>query len=122
VELLKQPQYQPLPVEQQVVSIWAVANGFTDELPVPDVRRFESELNEFLRDRHGELYDHIREQGTLPEDQEEKLRSAIDEFKNQFSPTQAADAPKEKEADELEGEEEEERLKRKRRKPPEKKE
>src|SRR5207244_9992613 len=84
VELLKQPQYQPMPVEQQVISIWAVANGFTDDLPVADVRRFESELHEFLRDRHGELSDHIREQGSLPEDQEEKLRSAIEEFKGPF--------------------------------------
>src|SRR5881392_3062248 len=67
VELLKQPQYQPMPVEQQVVSIWTVANGFTDELPLPDIRRFESELHEFLRERHGDLVDHIRDQGTLPD-------------------------------------------------------
>ncbi|MFN2542978.1 MAG: F0F1 ATP synthase subunit alpha, partial [Actinomycetota bacterium] len=52
VELQKQPQYQPMPVERQVVSIWAVANGFTDDLPVSDVRRFESELHDFLANSH----------------------------------------------------------------------
>ena len=69
------------------MSIWAVANGFTDDLPVSDVRRFESELHEFLRDRHADLFQHIREQGTLPEEVEEKLRSALEEFKEQFSPS-----------------------------------
>jgi F-type H+-transporting ATPase subunit alpha len=107
VELLKQPQYQPVPVEQQVVAIWAVANGFTDDLPVADIRRFESELNEFLRDKYADVYDHVREQGTLPEEQEEKLRKAIEEFKGQFSPSQVPGAGHEKEADALEDESEE---------------
>src|SRR2546421_556011 len=70
VELLKQPQYQPMPVEDQVVSIWAITNGYTDDLPVSDVRRFESELHEFLKDKDADLYEHIAEQGTLPEDLE----------------------------------------------------
>src|SRR5438067_9921735 len=118
VELLKQPQYQPMPVEQQVISIWTVANGFTDDLPVSDVRRFESELHEFLRDRHGSIYERIRDEGTLPEDAEGKLRDAIEEFKGQFSPSKEAGAGKEAEADELEeGEESEEKMKRVRRKP-----
>jgi len=94
-----------------------VANGFTDDIPVADVRRFESELQEFLRDGHGDIYDRIREEGTLPEDAEGKLRKAIEEFKEQFSPSEAPGAPKEAQADELEGEEEE-KLKRVRRKPP----
>jgi F-type H+-transporting ATPase subunit alpha len=120
VELLKQPQYVPMPVEEQVVSIWAVANGFTDDLPVPDVRRFESEMHEFLRDRHGDVLRHIREQGTLPEDVEETLRSALEEFKGQFSPSSSEGRPpREAEAGELE-DEQEEKMKRVRRKPPEK--
>jgi F-type H+-transporting ATPase subunit alpha len=118
VELLKQPQYQPMPVEQQVISIWAVANGFTDDLPLPDVRRFESELHEFLRERHDDLCEHIRGEGSLPEEIEGKLREAVEEFKNQFSPSGEERPPKEAEAGELEGEEEQEKLKRKRRKPP----
>ena len=118
VELLKQPQYQPMPVEQQVVSIWTVANGFTDDLPVSDVRRFESELHEFLRDRHGSIYERIRDEGTLPEDAEGKLRDAIEGFKGQFSPSKESGPGKEAEADELEeGEESEEKMKRVRRKP-----
>src|SRR5207253_5478034 len=117
VELLKQPQYQPMPVEQQVISIWTVANGFTDDLPVSDVRRFESELHEFLRDRHGSIYERIRDEGTLPEDAEGKLREAIEEFKGQFSPSKEAGAGKEAKAGELEGEESEEKMKRVHRKP-----
>ena len=107
-----------MPVQEQVVSIWAVANGFTDDLPLSDVRRFESELHEFLRDRHDDLSRHIAEEGTLPEDLEGKLREAVEEFKKQFAPTEAEQAPKEAEAGEMEGEEEEEKMKRVRRKPP----
>ena len=111
-------RFRQRPVEQQVVSIWAVANGFTDDLPVADVRRFESELQEFLRDRFGSIYERIRDEGTLPEDAEGKLREAIEEFKGQFSPSKEAGAGKEAEADELEeGEESEEKMKRVRRKP-----
>jgi F-type H+-transporting ATPase subunit alpha len=118
VELLKQPQYQPMRVEDQVISIWAASNGFADDLPVPDIRRFEQELHEFLRDRHSELYDNIREQGTLPEDAEGKLREAVEEFKGQFSPSGQEKPPKEAEAGEMEDEEGEEKMKRVRRKPP----
>jgi F-type H+-transporting ATPase subunit alpha len=120
VELLKQPQYQPMRVEEQVVSIWAVANGFTDDLPVQDVGRFEREMHEFLRDRHADLYQHIAEQGTLPEDLEGKLRDAVEEFKGQFAPSGQDKAPKEAEAGQLEGEEEQEKMKKVRRKPPRK--
>jgi len=84
---------------------------------VADVRRFESELHDFLRDRYAEIYERIREEGTLPEDAEGKLRSAVQEFQGQFSPSAGPRAPKEAEAEELEGEEEE-KMKRVRRKPP----
>ena len=94
-----------------------MANGFTDDLPVADVRRFESELHEFLRDRYGTVYERIRDEGTLPEDAETKLREAIEEFKGQFSPSKEPGAGKEAEAGELEGEESEEKMKRVRRKP-----
>jgi F-type H+-transporting ATPase subunit alpha len=118
VELLKQPQYQPMPAEDQVISIWAIANGYTDDLPVSDVRRFESEMHDYLKDKHREIYEHIREQGTLPEDVENTLRDAVKEFKDQFAPSEGQ-APKEAEADELEeGEEGQETMKRVRRTPP----
>jgi len=117
VELLKQPQYQPLSVEDQVVSIWAITNGYTDDLPVSDVRRFESEMHDYLKDKHPELYEHIREQGTLPEDVEGNLRDAVKEFKEQFSPSEKEKPPHEAEAGELEGEEEQDKMKKVRRKP-----
>src|SRR5213078_3589422 len=55
VELLKQPQYQPQPVEDQVISIWTGANGYLDDVPVEDVRRFERELLEYMRTRKPEV-------------------------------------------------------------------
>ena len=73
--------------------------------------------------RHADLFQHIREQGTLPEEVEEKLRSALEEFKEQFSPSsEDGKAPKEAEAGELEDEEEQEKMKKKVRRKPSKKE
>ncbi len=84
VELLKQDQYQPMPVERQVVSIWSGSNGFLDNVPVPDVRRFERELLEFMETSHPEVLEHIRDQGTLPDDVENQLRDAVSEFARRF--------------------------------------
>src|SRR5574341_1007498 len=84
VELLKQGQYQPMPVEQQVISIWAGGNGFLDAIPVPEVRRFERELLEYMEAHHPEIGQHIRERGTLPEEVETKLREAVTEFARRF--------------------------------------
>src|ERR1700758_3722807 len=68
VELLKQPQYAPFPVEEQVVSIWAGSNGYMDDVPVEDIRRFESEFLDFLRRSHDGILAAIRESKTLSED------------------------------------------------------
>jgi F-type H+-transporting ATPase subunit alpha len=84
VELLKQGQYQPMPVEQQVISIWAGGNGFLDRIPVSDVRRFERELLEFMEANHPEIGRHIREQGTLPDEVESELREAVTELGRRF--------------------------------------
>jgi F-type H+-transporting ATPase subunit alpha len=84
VELLKQDQYEPLPVERQVVSIWSGSNGFLDGVPVADVRRFERELLDFMESSHPEILDHIRDKGTLPDDVEAKLRDAVTEFSRRF--------------------------------------
>jgi F-type H+-transporting ATPase subunit alpha len=84
VELLKQDQYQPMPVERQVVSIWTGSNGFLDNVPVPDVRRFERELLEFMESSHPEIFGHIRDKGTLPDDVENQLRDAVSEFARRF--------------------------------------
>jgi F-type H+-transporting ATPase subunit alpha len=84
VELLKQDQYEPLPVERQVVSIWSGSNGFLDGVPVADVRRFERELLDFMESSHPEILDHIRDKGTLPDDVEAQLRDAVTEFSRRF--------------------------------------
>ncbi len=61
VELLKQPQYDPYPVENQVVSIWAGGNGYLDDVPIEDVSRFESEFLEYLKRQHAGILQTIRE-------------------------------------------------------------
>ncbi len=80
VELLKQPLNSPMPVEEQVVSIYAGTNGYLDDVPVSEVRRFERELLEAFRSRYAALLDEIRERGTLPEG----IREAVEEFKAGF--------------------------------------
>jgi F-type H+-transporting ATPase subunit alpha len=67
VELLKQPLNSPMPVEEQVVSIFAGTNGYLDDLPAPDVRAFEETLLEAFRSRYRDMLDHIRTEKTLPE-------------------------------------------------------
>jgi len=84
VELLKQPQYSPYPVERQVVSVWAGTEGYLDDVPVEDVRRFETEfLDELARSRPG-IYDAIRETGVLSEDTMTALKDAIGQFRSTF--------------------------------------
>jgi len=86
VELLKQPQYSPFPVERQVVSIWAGTNGLLDDVPVPDIRRFEAELLDYIGRSHQGIYDAITQTGKLDDDTVSSLRAAIEEFKRQFQP------------------------------------
>jgi F-type H+-transporting ATPase subunit alpha len=85
-ELLKQPQRSPLPVEEQVVVIFAGTKGHLDDLALADIRRFEAELLEEFRIRHTDLLAEIREKGTLPD--EEKLTAAILDFKERFTPSE----------------------------------
>ncbi|MGH8875146.1 MAG: F0F1 ATP synthase subunit alpha, partial [Acidimicrobiia bacterium] len=82
VEVLKQPQYAPVPVEEQVLILYAVTNGHLDKVPVSEVKRFEVELAEYVRARHGRLLDHIGETGDLPETGD--LDSAIGELLEVF--------------------------------------
>ncbi|MBB5640199.1 F-type H+-transporting ATPase subunit alpha [Cryobacterium roopkundense] len=82
-ELLRQPQYSPYPVEDQVVSIWAGINGKLDEVPVPDVLRFERELLDFLG-RNTTVLSTLRETNVLTDDTVASLSSEIDKFKLEF--------------------------------------
>jgi F-type H+-transporting ATPase subunit alpha len=84
VELLKQPQYSPFPVEQEVVSIWAGTTGELDIVPVSDIRRFEREFLDFLGRDHKGVYDAILQTGKLEDDTVEQLKRAAAEFKRQF--------------------------------------
>jgi len=85
VEILKQKQYAPFPVEDQVASIWAVTNGYLDDLPVESVKQFEEELLDDLRSRHGSLLDKIRETGKLEDDTVKGLQDAVAAFKSAFA-------------------------------------
>jgi len=82
-ELLKQPQYSPYPVEDQVVSIWAGTNGKLDEVPVSDVLRFERELLDYLG-RSTDVLTRLRQTNVLDDDTAATLDSAIDRFKLEF--------------------------------------
>ena len=83
VEILKQDQNKPLPVENQVLIIFALTKGYLDDIPVEDITRFEDELNHWAASNATELLSEIRETGALPD--ADKFDSAITEFKKSFS-------------------------------------
>ncbi|MSO37309.1 MAG: F0F1 ATP synthase subunit alpha [Acidimicrobiia bacterium] len=89
VELLKQNLNSPMPVEEQVVSIYCGTKGLLDDLPVEQVKPFEAELLESFRTRHADLLGHIRDTGEMPD--EEKFRQAVDDVKTQFVATHGVD-------------------------------
>ncbi len=84
-ELLKQPQFSPLRVEEQVVVIFAGTRGYLDGLPVNAIQRFEREFLLFMHDSHQPLLDEIRTKKTLSEDAEKTLRAALDKFSKTFA-------------------------------------
>jgi F-type H+/Na+-transporting ATPase subunit alpha len=81
-ELLKQPLNAPMPVELQVISIFVGTQGYLDDLPVEDVRRFEAEVHDYFRTRHADLLASIRDTGQLPD--EAALKEAVNDFKSTF--------------------------------------
>jgi F-type H+/Na+-transporting ATPase subunit alpha len=116
VELLKQPNFQPVPVERQVISIWAGTNGYLDDVQVDDVSRFEAEFLDHIDANHPQLPEYIREKGDLPEDIEQQLHDAVKEFRRRFRPSEGAPPLREAEAEAMEQEEiEQEGVKRYRR-------
>ena len=86
VELLKQNLNSPMPVEEQVVVIFAGANGYLDAIPVTDVKRYETDLLDFMRGRYSSLLDEIRSTGDLPD----SVKGAVEAFTQEFVPTAAA--------------------------------
>ena len=84
VELLKQEQYQPSPVEHQVIAIFAGTNGYVDDVPTSDVRKFEKELLKFVDVTYENIKKEIKEKKTLDDDLKAKIRAMIEEFKKGF--------------------------------------
>jgi F-type H+-transporting ATPase subunit alpha len=87
VELLKQPQYDPFPVEEEVVSIWAGTTGQLDDVPLEDIRRFETEFLDYLRRNNEGLLTSIRETKELPDDSITTLKDAMGRFRRTFEVT-----------------------------------
>ena len=92
VELLKQPQYQPLPVEKQVAIVYAGTQGLLDEVAVPDVRAYETEFHRFMESRFGNVLQSIRDKKNLDDEIKKALGAAIKEFNEQFIAARAAGA------------------------------
>ncbi len=84
VELLKQDQYMPLPVEKQIVSIYAGTKGFFDDLPIESVRKFEAELHKYIEDYVPDIYKDIKEKKVLDEDLNNRMTKAIQKFHDEF--------------------------------------
>lgn len=85
VEVLKQPLHKPLPVEDQVLILYALTHGFLDKVPVDDIQRFQDELFDYVASNNKELTDEIRETKQLPDT--EKMDAAIKAFAEHFQPT-----------------------------------
>jgi len=96
VELLKQPQYSPIAVEDQVIAIYAGTNGYLDDIPVSDVKRFERDLLEFMHSRHPDVPRSIVDTGALTEELTTTLKGAIEDFKRTFAATETGAAAAEK--------------------------
>jgi F-type H+-transporting ATPase subunit alpha len=84
VEILKQGQYVPLPVEKQVVAIFAVNNGYVDEYATTDVQRYESEMISFMESSYADVLSTLAEKKAIDDELEGKIKAALDEFKGQF--------------------------------------
>ena len=85
VELLKQDQYVPMPVERQILVIFAGTNGYVDDVPVNAVKRFEAELLKFVTSKYADLLKDIAGKKQLDDDLRSRCKTAIEEFKKTFS-------------------------------------
>lgn len=86
VELLKQDQYVPLSMEEQVLVLFAGTQGFLDDLPVESIKKFEEEFLRYIKDRKQDLKDELRDKKTIDEDLKGKVSAAVEEFKKGFQP------------------------------------
>ncbi|MEU6642061.1 F0F1 ATP synthase subunit alpha [Saccharomonospora sp. NPDC046836] len=102
-ELLKQPQFSPVPVEQQVLTVFLGTNGHFDQVPIEDTARFNSELLQNIRHKHDDILAEIRDKGKWSDELAERVISAVDEFKKGFT-TSAGRTLNEAEADAMDAE------------------
>jgi len=86
VEILKQPQYKPIPAEKEVMVLFAGAYGYLDEWPVEAMGKYEQQMLAFMENKNPDLLKDIKEQQTISDSLEEKLKKALDDFKNCFDP------------------------------------
>jgi F-type H+-transporting ATPase subunit alpha len=84
VELFKQNQYSPIPVEEQVAVLWTMQNGYLDDVPVDRVKDFQNKLQEYLGTRKASVLAAIRDKKALDKENEAPLKAAVEEFKQTF--------------------------------------
>ncbi|RLC26750.1 MAG: F0F1 ATP synthase subunit alpha, partial [Deltaproteobacteria bacterium] len=87
VEVLKQPQYQPMSAEKEVAILFAGAHGYLDEWPEEAVAAYEKQMLEFMASKHSDILDEIKETSDISDELEEKMKKALDEFKGMFQPS-----------------------------------
>jgi F-type H+-transporting ATPase subunit alpha len=87
-EILKQDQFAPFPVEKQVLSLFIATSGAIDSIPVPDIRRFESEFLQFVETSNPQLVKTIAEKKALDDSIKGEIKKAIDAFKERFAPAE----------------------------------
>lgn len=90
-EILKQPQYQPMDVEKQVLVIWSATNGHTDDIPVEQIKRFELDLLSFVENSHPGLLNNIREKKTITDDIKKDLNQVLQDFKGMWAKEPSAE-------------------------------
>jgi F-type H+-transporting ATPase subunit alpha len=88
--ILRQGELDPMPVEEQVVVLYAASNGYLDEIETDAVTDWERQFRDFMRDTHGDLLEAIREEQKLSDENEEKLEEAIEDFNSNFEPEQTS--------------------------------
>ena len=86
VEILKQPQYQPMPAEKQVMILFAGTFGYLDEVPIESVSEYEKQMLEFMSAKHPEILKEIKEKAIINEALEDKMKKALEQFKEMFQP------------------------------------
>ncbi len=87
LEVMKQPQYSPVTVEDQIVAIYAASQGYTDDLPVESIKRYETELMEFVHANHADIIEGLRVHKALTDEIVEKLKAALTSFTQRFATT-----------------------------------